>query len=65
MHLVVLYGYQGADAQQLAFEQLFDAASGELGVVVRGQPCMLVGDFNVEPTKIPLPGKRDFCWALG
>ena len=64
MHLVVLYGYQGAnsDAEQLALtEQLFDAALGELCVVARGQPCMLVGDFNVEPTKIPW----DFGWALG
>ena len=55
-HLFVLYGYQGADAdaEQLALtEQLFDAALGELSVVARGQPCMLVGDFNVEPTKIP------------
>ena len=60
MHLVVLYGYQGADAdaEQLALtEQLFDAALGELGVVARGQPCMLVGDFNVEPTKIPCLSK--------
>ena len=55
MHLVVLYGFQGADsdAEQLSLtEQLFDAALGELGVVARGQPCLLVGDFNVEPTKI-------------
>ena len=55
MHLVVLYGYQGADtdAEQLALtEQLFDAALGELSAVARGQPRMLVGDFNVEPTKI-------------
>ena len=55
MHLVVLCGYQGADAdlEQLALtEQLLDAALGELSVVARGQPCMLVGDFNVEPTKI-------------
>ena len=46
---------------------------GELGVVARGQPCMLVGDFNVEPTKIPCLAKRispglwvDFgeAWAL-
>ena len=69
MHLVVLYYYQGADtdAEQLALtEQLFDAALGEVGVVVsRGQPCMLVGDFNVEPTKIPCLSKRDFGWALG
>ena len=57
MHLVVLYGYQGADAdpEQLAVtDQLFDAALGELSVVARGrsQPCLLVGDFNVEPTNI-------------
>ena len=61
MHLFVLYGYQGADAdaEQLALtEQLFDAASGELSVVARGQPCLPVGDFNVEPTKIP-------CLATG
>ena len=46
---------------------------GELGVVARGQPCMLVGDFNVEPTKIPCLAKGisaglwvDFevSWAL-
>ena len=76
MHLVVLYGYQGADvdAEQLALtEQLFDAALGELSVVAWGQPCLLVGDFNVEPTKIPCLGKGisaglwvDFgeAWAL-
>ena len=55
MHLVVLNGYQGADtdAEQLALtEQLFDAAFGELSVVAGRQPCLLVGDFNVEPTKI-------------
>ena len=60
MHLVVLYGYQGADAdaEQLALtEQLFDAALGELGVVARRQPCMLVGDFNVEPSRIFCLGK--------
>ena len=34
---LVLYGYQGAntDAEQLAFDQLFDAALGELSVVAR------------------------------
>ena len=68
MHLFVLYGYQGADtdAEQLAItEQLFDAALGEVSVVARGQPCMIVGDFNAEPTKIPCLAKRDFGWALG
>ena len=60
MHPVVLCGFQGADvdAEQLALtEQLFDAALGELCVVARGQPCLLVGDFNVEPTKIPCLAK--------
>ena len=57
MHLVVLYGFQGADAdaEQLSLtEQLFDAALGELSVVARGQSCSLVGDFN---TKIPCLAK--------
>ena len=53
LHLVV---YQGADsdAEQLALtDQLFDAALGELSLVAMGQPSLLiVGDFNVEPTKI-------------
>ena len=75
-HLFVLYGYQGADAdaEKLALpEQLFDAALGELHTVAFGQPCLLVGDFNVEPTKIPCLAKGisaglwvDFeeSWAL-
>ena len=76
LHLFVLYGYQGADAdaEQLALtEQLFDAALCELRAVAAGQPCLLVGDFNVEPTKIPCLAKGisaglwvDFgeAWAL-
>ena len=55
-----LYGYQGAatDAEQLALtDRLFDAARAELSVVARGQPCLMVGDFNVEPTKIPCLAK--------
>ena len=60
MHLAVLHGYQGvvSDPEQLVLtDQLFDAALAELSVVARGQPCMLVGDFNVEPTKIPCLAK--------
>ena len=38
-------------------EQLFDAALGELHAVAAGQSCLLVGDFNVEPTKIPCLAK--------
>ena len=74
--MFVLYGYQGADtdAEQLALtDQLFDAALGEASVVARGQPCLLVGDFNVEPTKIPCLAKGisaglwvdlESAWAL-
>ena len=54
MHLVVLYGFQGADsdAEQLSLtEQLLDAALGEL--------------FQRRAHQNPLPGKRDFGWALG
>ena len=60
LHVCVLYGFQGADsdAEQFALtEQLFDAALGELYVAALGQPCLLVGDFNVEPTKIPCLAK--------
>ena len=56
----MLYGYQGADreAEKLALtDQLLDAAFGELGVVGLEQPCLVVGDFNVEPTKIPCLAK--------
>ena len=55
LHLVVLYGYQGADGdvERLSLtDQLLDAALGELRVVALDQPCLIVGDFNVEPTKI-------------
>ena len=64
LHLVVLYGYQGADgdAEQLSLtDQLFDAALRELRVVAMDQPCLIVGDFNVEPTKIPCLSKGIFA----
>ena len=60
MHLVVLYGYHGADsvAEFLKLiDQLFEAALGELAVVARGQPCLIVGDFNTDPMKIPCLAK--------
>ena len=56
MHLAVAFGFQGADedAEKLSLtNQLFDAAVCELAIVSRGQPCLIAGDFNVEPTKIP------------
>ena len=68
MHLVVLYGYQGADtgAEQLALiDQLFGAALGELGGGCQ-EAALHVGwgpQRGAHPN--PLPGKRDFGWALG
>ena len=56
VHVVTVYGKQGAGsgAEQLQLtDQLFDAALGEFSVVASGQPRMIVGDFNVEPTKTP------------
>ena len=44
----------GNDVQLALTEQLFDAALAELAVV---SPCLLAGDFNVEPTKIPCLSK--------
>ena len=41
----------------LLAEHSFDTALGELGVVSREQPCLVVGDFNVEPTKSPCLAK--------
>ena len=56
------------DAEQLALtEELFDAALPELAVVARGSPCLLAGDFNGEPTKIPCLSKgisAGLIWML-
>ena len=56
MHVVVVYGKQGAGsgAEQLPLtDQLIDAAMGEFSVVANWQPRLIVGDFNVVPIKIP------------
>ena len=56
IHLVVVYGFQGAstDSEKLRLtEKLLDAVLCELAVVASGQPCLIVGDLNVEPDRIP------------
>ena len=56
VHLVVLYGFQGAstDSEKLRLtEKLLDAVLCELVVVASGQPCLIVGDLNIEPDRIP------------
>ena len=67
MLVVVLYGFQGADAdpEQLALtDHLFDAALGELSVVARGSPvCWLVISTWSPPKS--LAWQKDFGWALG
>ena len=69
MHLVVAYGFQGADdddAEKLSLtDQLFDAALCDLALVGRGQLCVSAEDFNVEPTKIPclLRGISAWLWV--
>ena len=60
LHLVVLYGYYGADSDAECLrltDQIFEAALGELAVVARWQPCLIVGDFNSVPVKIPCLAK--------
>ena len=61
VHVVVVYGFQGADVdrEKLArTEQLFQAVMCELRVVGDGHPYLLLGDFNIEPSKIPCLAKR-------
>ena len=56
IHLVVVYGFQGAstDSEKLRLtEKLLEAVLCELAVVASGQPCLIVGDLNVEPDRIP------------
>ena len=57
VHLVVVYvWFQGAstDSEKLRLtEKLLDAVLCELAVVSSGQACLIVGDLNVEPDRIP------------
>ena len=56
IHLVVVYGFQGASTgpEKLRLtEKLLYAVLCELAVVASGQPCLIVGDLNVEPDRIP------------
>ena len=56
VHLFVIYGYQGAESDpeklQLS-EHLFAAVLAEARMCCAGQPVILAGDFNAEPTVIP------------
>ena len=55
VHLVVVYGFQGADSDPEKLtrsDQLFQAVLCELKVVDDGHPHLVLGDFNIEPSKI-------------
>ena len=67
VHLVVVYVFQGAstDPEKLRLtEKLLDAVLCELAVVASGQPCLIVGDLNIEPDRNPclLKGLVDCHW---
>ena len=56
VHLFVIYGYQGAenDPEKLQLtEHLFAAVLAEARMCCSGQPVVLAGDFNADPTVIP------------
>ena len=56
VHLFVIYGYQGAenDPEKLQLsEHLFAVVLAEARMCCAGQPVILAGDFNADPTVIP------------
>ena len=63
VHLFVIYGYQGAESDpeklQLS-EHLFAAVLAEARMCCAGQPVILAGDFNADPTVIPSLAKGIF-----
>ena len=67
VHLVFVCGFQGAstDPEKLRFtEKLLDAVLCELAVVASDQPCLIVGDLNIEPDRIPCLPKGSYGWSL-
>ena len=45
-------------------EALLDAVFCELAAVSRGQPCLIFGYLNMEPTRIPCLAERYLCWFM-
>ena len=56
VHLFVIYGYQGAESDpeklQLS-DRLFASVLAEARMCCAGQPVLIAGDFNADPTVIP------------
>ena len=66
-HLFVLYGNQGScdDPHKLALtNKLLEAVIREAKVCGSGQPVVITGDFNVEPSVIPVVAKAMQCSHL-
>ena len=60
VHLFVIYGYQGAeeDSDKLQLtDKLLQAVLVEAQVVCIGQPVLIAGDLNADPTAIPCLAK--------
>ena len=52
------------DPRLILSEKLLDAVLCELAVVASGQPCLGVGDLNIEPDRIPCLLKGSYGWSL-
>ena len=60
VHLLLVYGYQGAeeDAHQLQLtDRILQAVLAEAQVVCVGQPMLIAGDLNADPAVIPCLAK--------
>ena len=60
VHLIVIYGDQGAeeDSEKLQLtDRLLQAVLAEAGVVCTGQPVLIAGDLNADPAVIPCLAK--------
>ena len=63
-HLFVVYGYHGSsdDPHKLSLtHKLLEAVIREAKVCSTGQPVIITGDFNAEPSIIPVTAKAMQC----
>ena len=66
-HLFVVYGYQGSSDNShklLLTNKLLEAVIGEAKACGTGQPVVIAGDLNAEPSVIPVAAKALQCGFL-
>ena len=66
-HLFVVYGYQGSsdDTRNLSLtNKLLEAVIGEAKACGTGQPVIIAGDLNSDPSVIPVTAKAMQCSDL-